>query len=762
MIIGGYKVGQGIYKIINNQEHLIFNCKNCVFSTSLADDKACRLHAITFLAKQKADMVVLADVYERVYNSNQTTLLRQIGELYSAFSAHGLWGPEHLSDGSDENEQYTANRHATLAKIASDYLVSDPILAYLATIDEINKEKLRLTKLGSKYQKGAMPYLETLIYIYQSLEKTDLIKKVKDYLQKLTNIPDTSQLYRYFFNAEIKPSFIGSRLLFGEVEGLVLVDEYMVGNTQIQIFKQPDSVEYLYIANPPEYSLTPDKYFIISKAREIVAEYKPGSAAFTVGAKSRDYFERVFLTTIKGVSKANSIPLSLDEEKSLSEIVARYTVGYGILEILLSDKNITDFYVDAPIGDKPLKLIHSKFGPCKTNILYSEREAESVVSKIRAQSGRPFDETHPVLDYDLPEFETRVAVIGPPLSPDGIAFAFRLHKTTPWTLPQLVNVNGMNSLSAGLLSFLVDMQSSILVAGSRGSGKTSLLSALMLEIPMSSRILLQEDTLEIPAMYMKNIGYNVQRLKTQSAITTSKVGVEVPPDEALRTALRLGDSAIILGEVRSKEAKVLYEAMRVGAAGNVVMGTIHGDSAYSVWDRVVNDLEVPTTSFKATDIVTVSRPIRFKGSLKRNRRLVQITEVKKHWNEDPETEGGLLDLMSYNAKKDNLDLLEDNLKDSELFTKIQSVSGLNMEQIWKEISMVSKTKQYLVDLKTKLNFSDLLEAENTTIANTSLHLFREKQMEESDTLNLDELYTTWKNWVDKDFVPFLNKKYDRK
>ncbi|PIU02513.1 MAG: hypothetical protein COT55_03125, partial [Candidatus Diapherotrites archaeon CG09_land_8_20_14_0_10_32_12] len=579
MIIGGYKVGQGIYKIINNQEHLIFNCKNCVFSTSLADDKACRLHAITFLAKQKADMVVLADVYERVYNSNQTTLLRQIGELYSAFSAHGLWGPEHLSDGSDENEQYTANRHATLAKIASDYLVSDPILAYLATIDEINKEKLRLTKLGSKYQKGAMPYLETLIYIYQSLEKTDLIKKVKDYLQKLTNIPDTSQLYRYFFNAEIKPSFIGSRLLFGEVEGLVLVDEYMVGNTQIQIFKQPDSVEYLYIANPPEYSLTPDKYFIISKAREIVAEYKPGSAAFTVGAKSRDYFERVFLTTIKGVSKANSIPLSLDEEKSLSEIVARYTVGYGILEILLSDKNITDFYVDAPIGDKPLKLIHSKFGPCKTNILYSEREAESVVSKIRAQSGRPFDETHPVLDYDLPEFETRVAVIGPPLSPDGIAFAFRLHKTTPWTLPQLVNVNGMNSLSAGLLSFLVDMQSSILVAGSRGSGKTSLLSALMLEIPMSSRILLQEDTLEIPAMYMKNIGYNVQRLKTQSAITTSKVGVEVPPDEALRTALRLGDSAIILGEVRSKEAKVLYEAMRVGAAGNVVMGTIHGDSA---------------------------------------------------------------------------------------------------------------------------------------------------------------------------------------
>jgi len=450
----------------------------------------------------------------------------------------------------------------------------------------------------------------------------------------------------------------------------------------------------------------------------------------------------------------------LEDERSLSEIVARYTVGYGVLEILLLDKNITDFYVDAPIGDKPIKLIHSKFGPCKTNILYSEKEAESVISKMRAQSGRPFDETHPVLDYDLPDFETRVAVIGPPLSPDGIAFAFRLHKTTPWTLPQLIDVNGMNSLSAGLLSFLVDMQSTMLIAGSRGSGKTSLLSALMLEIPVSARILLQEDTLEIPAMYMKNIGFNIQRLKTQSAITTSKVGVEVPPDEALRTALRLGDSAIILGEVRSKEAKVLYEAMRVGAAGNVVMGSIHGDSAYSVWDRVVNDLEVPTTSFKATDIVTVSRPIRFKGSLKRNRRLVQITEVKKHWNNDPEEEGGLLDLMDYNAKKDSLELLEDNLKDSDLFSKIQKVSGLNMEQIWKEISLIAKTKQYLVDLKRKNNLPDMLEADNTILANTNLKLIKEKIMEEQK-MDWDLLYDNWKTWVDKDFMPYIFKKYDR-
>ena len=342
------------------------------------------------------------------------------------------------------------------------------------------------------------------------------------------------------------------------------------------------------------------------------------------------------------------------------------------------------------------------------------------------------------------------------------AFAFRLHKSTPWTLPQLIDVKALNPLSAGLLSFLVDMQSTILVAGSRGAGKTSLLSALMLEIPQNARILVQEDTLEIPAMYMKNIGFNIQRLKTQSAISVAKTGVEVPPAEALRTALRLGDSSIILGEVRGEETKVLYEAMRVGAAGNVVMGTIHGDSAYSVWDRVVNDLEVPTTSFKATDIVTVSRPIRFGGSLKRHRRLVQITEVKKHWNKDPEAEGGLLDLMTYYASKDKLESMEDNLKDSELFKKIEITSGMSMEDIWDNISAIAESKKYIVELKNKIGISDMLEAENTVFAANKIRIFKEKQIEEHGSVNYADVVSEWKEWMKKDFVPYIQNKYGKK
>src|SRR3989337_3453375 len=116
----------------------------------------------------------------------------------------------------------------------------------------------------------------------------------------------------------------------------------------------------------------------------------------------------------------------------------------------------------------------------------------------------------------------------------------------------------------------------------------------------------------------------------------------------------MGDSSLIIGEVRSDEARSLYEAMRVGALANVVAGTIHGDSHYGVYDRVVNDLGVPKTSFKATDIVIVANPIRSADGLHRWRRVTQVTEVRKHWETDPLTENGFVDLMKYDSKKDEL------------------------------------------------------------------------------------------------------------
>jgi archaeal flagellar protein FlaI len=757
--IGGFDVGSYSLKESGGKKHLLFDCRNCVYGSSIADDRACRFHVLSVLKDVEADLIVLAEVYERVYDEKQTNFLSEIARLASVFESENIWSYNNLGDESIEEESIFGERHNTVVRIAKELLMFDPVAAYLEVIVALKEEKNRLNDLSE--EKKSKIYLNTLIYLKNALEKTNFFNEIKSMLLKLKRVPETLGLYRSFFEVQLKPSFIGSRLLFERPEKLELLDEYSVGAASVQIFNHPSKTENLYFINLPEYSLSPDKYFILSKTKEVVSTYRPGRTSLSSVAQSRKYFERIYESTIRDLAKQQNISLLNEEIKDLSEIVARYTVGYGVLEILLRDRKITDIYLDSPIGLKPLYLVHSDFGQCQTNILYSESEAESLVSKIRAMSGRPFDEAHPILDFDLPGLDTRIAVIGEPLSPDGIAFAFRLHKMTPWTLPQFIDNKYISSLGAGLLSFLIDAQTTMIVTGSRGSGKTSLMNSLMLEILQNQRILVQEDTLELGVPYMKDIGFNVQRLKTSAPIGRSDETTEVSPADALRTALRLGDSALIVGEVRSKEAKVLYEAMRIGAAGNVVMGTIHGDSAYSVWDRVVNDLDVPTTSFKATDIVVVARPIRFSGSMKRHRRVVQITEVKKHWNDDPLREGGLLDLMIYDAKKDELVLLEDNLKDSDIFTKISDLSGLSIKQIWEAIRMRAEAKDFLVELKNEFNISELLEASYTVPANNKLLILQENQLDEKGSVDYSEVLMQWKKWVKETQVKklvSLNKK----
>jgi len=371
-------------------------------------------------------------------------------------------------------------------------------------------------------------------------------------------------------------------------------------------------------------------------------------------------------------------------------------------------------------------------------------------------SGRPLDEANPVLDTELliPNVSrARTAVIQNPLSPNGYAFALRQHRERPWTLPLFIYNKTLSKEAAGLLSFLVDGARSMLIAGTRGAGKSSLLGALMVEIMRKFRIITVEDTLELPVNYLKNIGFDILPMKVRSAILGEKA--ELSAEDGIRTSLRLGDSALILGEVRSTEAKALYEAMRVGALANVVAGTIHGDSPYGVFDRVVNDLGVPRTSFKATDIVIVSGKLRTPDQLREIRRTTHITEIRKTWDEDPLKENGFLDLMRYDSKKDKLvptrDLMEG---DSEVVKSIASNVRAwigKWDLVWDNIVLRGDIKQMLVDYAQKTNRmtgrNGILEADFVVEANDIFHRIFSKLMEETGYPNTKDVRREFENWL---------------
>jgi len=748
------------------KKELVVNCRNCIYGASVSDYPQCMARTLDKLVEHPdVDTINLEEFYERLYNDKQTLVLKEVAQVLSRLQSERAWSPSHL--GVDGCEKYLAARSDYVTNLVHNLLRTDPIGGYFNLKEEVERERLRYQQGDASYQKCSQPYLKTLSDIKGLLEGTTLIRQAVGLISKLHKVPAGRAIYKTIFEGAIKPTFIRTRLETGAPAGVELVDSYQLGDSEVEIYRHPEKIEYMYYLYPPEYSLAPDQYFLLNKTKEIVSEQKIEGVEFDDPTETRRYFERIYEGTIADIAEQNNIKLEYKEIQKLAKIVARYTVGFGLLEIVLSDAKVTDVYIDAPIGRFPIYLVHSQYGQCETNIVYTIDEARSMISKFRAISGRPFDESHPVLDLDLDVLSSRICVIGKPLSPTGISLTFRRHKDTPWTLPQFMDVRMVNALGAGLLSFFIDAQASTIVTGSRGSGKTSFMNALMLEIQQNLRILTQEDTLELPIAFMKNLGFNIQQLKTRSAIVTSQTESEVAPEEALRTALRLGDSVLIIGEVRSKEAKVLYEAMRVGAVGNVVMGTIHGESAYSVWDRIVNDLEVPTTSFKATDLVVVCAPIRFKGSLTKQRRMIQLTEVKKHWNDDPYVEHGFEDIMTYSAKTDDWELnklyIDEKIytatKESELFEKIMRMRGITFSDIWNEINLRAKTKSYLVDAKRKYDIPMLLESNYTVPINNQMQLIEDQHKSVSKKIDYEDVYSEWKKWVDERHIkPMVERK----
>ncbi len=305
----------------------------------------------------------------------------------------------------------------------------------------------------------------------------------------------------------------------------------------------------------------------------------------------------------------------------LTSVLRKHTSGYGILEDLFSDPRITDVYATSPVSDNPIRVV-ADGESMATNIYLTDSGSKALASRVRRTSGRPFSRAAPTVDAtaDLENGTgVRIAGVTDPVA-DGIAFAFREQADETFTLPALVENGTMSASVAAFLSIAIERNAATLIAGTRGSGKTTLLGTLLYELTPDTRTVIIEDTPELPVDPLQSVDRDVQALRTGLGD-----GPEISPAEALRTALRLGDGALVVGEIRGEEARVLYEAMRVGANANAVLGTIHGDGAADVYERVVSDLKVEPSSFGATDLVVTVQSYRTGEG--RKRRLARIEEV---------------------------------------------------------------------------------------------------------------------------------------
>ncbi|MBV0923664.1 Flp pilus assembly complex ATPase component TadA [Halomicroarcula limicola] len=288
---------------------------------------------------------------------------------------------------------------------------------------------------------------------------------------------------------------------------------------------------------------------------------------------------------------------------AVAAVLRKHTRGLGILEDLFADPRVSDVFVTAPVADTRLR-VEVEGETMRTNVRLTNEGARALASTFRRTSGRAFSRASPTLDATatVAGRQVRVAGVGEPVS-DGLAFAFRAHDGARWRLSEFVENGTLSPGVAGLLSVAVERGAACLVAGPRGAGKTTTLGALLWELPSAVRSVVIEDTPELPVADLQSEGRDVQPLRTASGD-----GPSIDAAEALRTALRLGDGALVVGEVRGEEASVLYEAMRVGSGDSAVLGTIHGSGGSAVRERLVADLGVPESAFAATDLVVTLAP----------------------------------------------------------------------------------------------------------------------------------------------------------
>jgi type IV secretory pathway ATPase VirB11/archaellum biosynthesis ATPase len=542
-----------------------------------------------------------------------------------------------------------------------------------------------------------------------------------------------------------------------------MVDQYEISineydKSTVTIFKKRDESKLFYYLNPPENSLTEDENSLLNLARGVLIEHQPKAEEFTDTERTRQVFFNISKDLLRDLSASKGIKLNFNDLNKLATILVRHTIGFGLIEVLLQDNRIQDISLNAPIPRIPVYARHQDYDECSTNILPSKEDADSWAAKFRMMSGRPLDEANPILDTQLEigKLRARIAIVQNPLSPDGLAYSIRRHREAPWTLPLFIENRMINPLCAGLMSFLIDGARTLLVAGTRSSGKTSFLGSLLLEINPKSRIITVEDSLELPVEALRTLKYNILRMKVRSALI--KNSSEVSAEDGIRTSLRLGDSSLIVGEVRSTEAKALYEAMRVGALANVVAGTIHGASPYGVFDRVVNDIGVPATSFKATDIIAVANPIKSADGLQSWRRLLQISEVRKHWKEDPLIEGGFKDLMKYNVEKDELEATDELINgDSEtikdIASKVKGWAG-NWDAVYDNILLRAKMKEEIVKISKSTGNKEILEAGFNTLANNEFHKISNDIIEEVGLPLSERVFPEWQSWLNKEVKKF--------
>lgn len=370
----------------------------------------------------------------------------------------------------------------------------------------------------------------------------------------------------------------------------------------------------------------------------------------------------------------DELNLKLDE-RSFEKIfyyLYRDFIGLNEVDPLLKDYFIED--IECNGIDTPVYVIHRVYRNLKTNLVYKDIDKlASFVEKLAQRAGRYVSYAQPLLDGALPDGSRVNASYTKDITSKGPTFTMRKFTKVPWTPTQLI---AMNTASPEMLAYfwlLLENKMSILIAGGTASGKTTFLNAIAFFIPPEARVVSIEDTREI----------NLPRENWLPAVARTSVGAgklgEVDLFALLRSSFRQTPDYLIVGEVRGKEAFVLFQGM---ASGHASISTMHADSVDTLIRRLQTPpIELSPTLVNTLDCVAIATHAVVKQQ--ETRRLREIVEIVKVNNDGSAVVNTPL---VWDATKDAFFFK----KQSKVFEKISTRRGIPMEKIQKEFQTRAK------------------------------------------------------------------------
>lgn len=238
------------------------------------------------------------------------------------------------------------------------------------------------------------------------------------------------------------------------------------------------------------------------------------------------------------------------EQHRLAEAAVARLTGLGEIEEWVTDVTVDEVLVNADNNiwiDRGGELL--RVGELTSQPL------GNIIERILAPIGRRLDLTTPIVDARLADGARVCAVIGP-VGVDGASMSIRRFARSTRRLASFTDPLGVE-----ILGEVVDRRCNVVVSGATSSGKTSLLAALIATLPNNERIVVLEDTAELP------IGaQHVVRLEARPPAPDGPPAIGL--NDLVRTALRLRPDRLVVGEIRGPEVLSLVQAMNTGHDGS--------------------------------------------------------------------------------------------------------------------------------------------------------------------------------------------------